>query len=144
MHRMDGVPVVASNICGIPYQVDDGQTGLLFPPGDIAALADKLSYLMAECASALVQRHGYERRTNIGRRLLPERRLVFTRIYCTDGVLEQDINLLLDPEHAAAWLTKRLRSEYCSNRLMCQHGNINCLSNSKNQTLYQYGRFWFL
>jgi glycosyltransferase involved in cell wall biosynthesis len=37
-----GAPVIASNICGIPYQITDGQTGLLIPPGDIGALAERL------------------------------------------------------------------------------------------------------
>jgi len=42
-----GVPVIASNICGIPYQVDDGKTGFLVPPGDIDAIADRLSKLLS-------------------------------------------------------------------------------------------------
>ena len=42
-----GVPVVASNICGIPYQVDDGNTGFLVPPGDVEALAARLSTLLS-------------------------------------------------------------------------------------------------
>ena len=45
-----GVPIVASNICGIPYQVDDGKTGFLVPPGDIEALADRLSTLLSNGA----------------------------------------------------------------------------------------------
>jgi glycosyltransferase involved in cell wall biosynthesis len=45
-----GAPVVARNICGIPYQVDDGKTGLLFPPGDIEKLANELSTLLLDGA----------------------------------------------------------------------------------------------
>jgi glycosyltransferase involved in cell wall biosynthesis len=37
-----GVPVVASNLSGIPELVVDGHTGLLAPPRDAAALADAL------------------------------------------------------------------------------------------------------
>jgi len=37
-----GVPVVASNISGIPELVVDGRTGLLAPPGEAVALADAL------------------------------------------------------------------------------------------------------
>lgn len=37
-----GAPVIASNICGIPYQITDGRTGLLVPPGDIDALTNRL------------------------------------------------------------------------------------------------------
>lgn len=41
-----GVPVVASRICGIPYQLVDGKSGLLFPPGDVAALRNCLEALI--------------------------------------------------------------------------------------------------
>ena len=37
-----GVPAVASNISGNAEIVREGETGLLFPPGDAAALADRL------------------------------------------------------------------------------------------------------
>jgi len=37
-----GVPVVASNLSGIPELVVDGRTGLLAPPGEAVALADSL------------------------------------------------------------------------------------------------------
>jgi glycosyltransferase involved in cell wall biosynthesis len=40
-----GLPVVASRIGGIPEYVEDGQTGLLFPPGDHHALAKLLRRL---------------------------------------------------------------------------------------------------
>jgi glycosyltransferase involved in cell wall biosynthesis len=37
-----GVPVIASNLSGIPELVLDEQTGLLFPPGDATALANAI------------------------------------------------------------------------------------------------------
>jgi len=42
------VPVVASRVGGIPDVVDDGETGLLVPPKDAAALADALLELAAQ------------------------------------------------------------------------------------------------
>ena len=51
-----GVPVIASNICGIPYQVDDGESGFLVPPGDIDAIADRLSKLLSN--QSMRQRFG--------------------------------------------------------------------------------------
>lgn len=45
-----GVPVIASNICGIPHQVDDGKTGFLVPAGHIDVLADRLSTLLSNQA----------------------------------------------------------------------------------------------
>jgi glycosyltransferase involved in cell wall biosynthesis len=43
-----GRPVVASAIGGLPEVVEDGQTGYLVRPGDEAALADRLSALVAD------------------------------------------------------------------------------------------------
>nr|HPL29129.1 glycosyltransferase [Anaerolineae bacterium] len=37
-----GTPVVASHVGGLPYVVEDGQTGLLVPDNDPAALAERL------------------------------------------------------------------------------------------------------
>lgn len=45
-----GKPVVASAIGGIPELVADGVTGLLFPPGDRDALAERLARLMGDPA----------------------------------------------------------------------------------------------
>ncbi|HEX4719330.1 MAG TPA: glycosyltransferase [Thermoleophilaceae bacterium] len=41
-----GTPVVATAVGGIPEQVDDGETGLLAPLGDAAALADAVERLL--------------------------------------------------------------------------------------------------
>ena len=40
-----GIPLIASAIGGIPELVRDGETGLLFPPGDAAALAERFGRL---------------------------------------------------------------------------------------------------
>jgi glycosyltransferase involved in cell wall biosynthesis len=42
------LPVVTSDVGGIPEYVADGQTGLLFPPGDAVALAERLNRLQAD------------------------------------------------------------------------------------------------
>jgi glycosyltransferase involved in cell wall biosynthesis len=41
-----GLPVIASNVGGIPEQVDDGLTGLLVPPQDSTAFAQAIHYLL--------------------------------------------------------------------------------------------------
>jgi glycosyltransferase involved in cell wall biosynthesis len=47
------VPVIASRVSGVPELVRDGQTGLLVPPGDAAALAGALRALRAEPGAAI-------------------------------------------------------------------------------------------
>ncbi|MBI4370944.1 MAG: glycosyltransferase family 4 protein [Elusimicrobia bacterium] len=47
-----GRPVVASRVGGLPEVVADGETGLLAPPGDAAALARALEELLADPAKA--------------------------------------------------------------------------------------------
>lgn len=42
-----GLPVIASNVGGIPYMVEDGVTGLLVKPNDSNDLLDKLRYLFS-------------------------------------------------------------------------------------------------
>jgi glycosyltransferase involved in cell wall biosynthesis len=43
-----GTPVVASRIGGVVEIVSDGETGLLVPPGDVAALHDRLEQLLRD------------------------------------------------------------------------------------------------
>lgn len=43
-----GLPVIATDIAGIPEQVVDGENGYLIPTGDPGALADRLSTLLAD------------------------------------------------------------------------------------------------
>jgi glycosyltransferase involved in cell wall biosynthesis len=47
-----GIPVVASRVGGVADAVADGVSGLLVPPGDVAALADALSTLIDDRARA--------------------------------------------------------------------------------------------
>jgi glycosyltransferase involved in cell wall biosynthesis len=47
-----GKPVVSNRICGIPYMVDDGVTGLLAEAGDIEGFARHMSRLLADPAGA--------------------------------------------------------------------------------------------
>jgi glycosyltransferase involved in cell wall biosynthesis len=47
-----GVPVIATNVCGVPYQVADGRSGLLFMPGDVEMLASHLRRILESPAAA--------------------------------------------------------------------------------------------
>lgn len=42
-----GLPIIATDIAGIPEQVNDGVSGYLIPTGDSKALADRLSELLS-------------------------------------------------------------------------------------------------
>ena len=58
-----GVPVIGSNLGGITDIVRDGETGLLVPPGDPAALATNLERLVRD--KALAVRLGEAGRTHV-------------------------------------------------------------------------------
>lgn len=47
-----GTPVIGSAVGGIPELVDDGRTGWLVPPGDEAALAARLAWVLEHPAEA--------------------------------------------------------------------------------------------
>jgi glycosyltransferase involved in cell wall biosynthesis len=60
-----GVPVVASAVGGTPELVQEGQTGLLCPPGDVQTLVKKL-------VSVLSSKETRDKLANAGRRLVNE------------------------------------------------------------------------
>jgi glycosyltransferase involved in cell wall biosynthesis len=47
-----GVPVVSTNVGGVPFVVEDGKTALLVPPGDHEAMAQACLRLLADPALA--------------------------------------------------------------------------------------------
>lgn len=50
-----GLPVISTTVGGIPEIVEDGADGFLIPPGDVEALAKKISYLLEnECVRVKV------------------------------------------------------------------------------------------
>jgi glycosyltransferase involved in cell wall biosynthesis len=51
-------PVVASNVGGMPEWLDDGETGILVPPGDVAALARAVAWILQD--SPIAERMGLE------------------------------------------------------------------------------------
>jgi glycosyltransferase involved in cell wall biosynthesis len=68
-----GLPVIASAVGGIPEFVVDGRTGLLFPAGDDAQLADRIRRL--ESDPEICKRMGLEARSVAVERFSPEKRL---------------------------------------------------------------------
>jgi len=66
-----GLPVIASAVGGVPEVIADGRTGLLFPYGDDAALADGLITLLTDRSVAtrlaVAARSHVEDRYSIGR-----------------------------------------------------------------------------
>ena len=43
-----GVPVVASNICGIPYMIKDGKNGYLVDPSDPDKISDRIISILKD------------------------------------------------------------------------------------------------
>lgn len=57
-----GLPVVSTNIGGIPEMVVENETGFLVQPGDGAAMADAIQTVISDCSSAArLGDSGYER-----------------------------------------------------------------------------------
>jgi glycosyltransferase involved in cell wall biosynthesis len=61
-----GIPVIGSNVGGIPEVVRDGVNGYLFPPGNSAALADRIQQLFND-SGLLTQMKAHARASVDGR-----------------------------------------------------------------------------
>ncbi len=69
-----GVPIVASEVGGIPELLDGGKAGLLFPPGDVDRLADSIASLVDDQQTAS--------------RLAENARLRFDRHYSSESMAD--------------------------------------------------------
>jgi glycosyltransferase involved in cell wall biosynthesis len=58
-----GTPVIASRVGGLPEVVEDGETGFLVPPGDVAALRQRIETLLVD--RALAARMGARARNRV-------------------------------------------------------------------------------
>jgi D-inositol-3-phosphate glycosyltransferase len=59
-----GAVVAASNVGGLALTIEDGRSGLLFPPDDHVALADQIRRALADPAYAALLRSGARRRAS--------------------------------------------------------------------------------
>jgi D-inositol-3-phosphate glycosyltransferase len=59
-----GTPVVGANVGGVKFTVRDGETGYLVPPGDAAAVAERIAYLYRQPRLLSVFRRQAIRRAN--------------------------------------------------------------------------------
>lgn len=68
-----GCAVLASRVGGVPEMIEDGESGLLVPPGDESALANGLVHLLAD--DRLRRALGRAARTRVGERFRPEEQI---------------------------------------------------------------------
>ena len=95
-----GLPIVASATGGILELISDGQTGLLAPPGDPAALAERLCRVLADTAFAA--RLGEAARLEAHARYSFDRMVgAFEQLYVTE-LSRRGIVAAAEPELAAS------------------------------------------
>ena len=89
-----GLPVVATDVGGTSEVVVHGETGLLVPPGDPAALADALASLLANRAQA--EAFGRAGRARVEARF--GERLMLERVEALlDRLVQRELRLAFDP-----------------------------------------------
>src|SRR5262245_20852010 len=78
-----GVPPVVTQVGGMPEVVQQGETGFIVPPGDVAALADRISFLLGNPTFATkigaAARHRILDQFTVDR-MAAEYRAVYTRV----------------------------------------------------------------
>jgi glycosyltransferase involved in cell wall biosynthesis len=92
-----GLPVVATNVNGIPEEVEHGKTGLLVPPQNVEALADALLKLIK--SPQLCKTMGEASRQKFLReftveRMIGETKTVYEAIISKKSLKQQDIKLI--------------------------------------------------
>ena len=65
-----GKPVIGADIGGVPEMITDGETGFLFPPGDAAAIRERVCYLSGR--PSLITAMGRKARSRVEERHTPE------------------------------------------------------------------------
>jgi glycosyltransferase involved in cell wall biosynthesis len=76
-----GVPPVVTQVGGMPEVVRDGETGFIVPPGDVVALADRISFLLGN--PPLATKMGAASRDRILDRFTVDRMVAEYRdVYC--------------------------------------------------------------
>jgi glycosyltransferase involved in cell wall biosynthesis len=65
-----GVPVISSNVCGMPYMIEEGRTGFLVEPNDHRTYADRIEALVGD--DALRQSFSSAAKEEAQRRYHPE------------------------------------------------------------------------
>lgn len=95
-----GLPVVTSAVGGMLELVDEGRTGLLVPPGDASALADRIVRLMSD--DGLAARLGRTARDEVRARYSFDRMVAaFERIYL-DQLTRRGVCAIEQPRLAAS------------------------------------------
>lgn len=57
-----GVPIVTSNVCGMPTMIDEGQTGFLIEPNDVDTIANRLGVILRDAQTReTMGRHAREK-----------------------------------------------------------------------------------
>ncbi|UCC96785.1 MAG: glycosyltransferase [Phycisphaerales bacterium] len=80
-----GTPVVASNVGGIPVQIEDGENGFLVEPNDVEGFAEKIVHLLKE--PSLAQDMGKKAREIVREKFLITR-LLSDYLYMLNAVVQ--------------------------------------------------------